>query len=99
MTTAAKFEIEYLQYLDPAGKATGSKLPKFASDRETMLDLYRRMSLVRVFDKKAIALQRTGQLGTYASSLGHEATHVAHLDRRTRSSPCTASTARNSRAA
>lgn len=77
MTIAAKFEIGYLQYLDPAGKATSQKLPKFAADRDTMLELYRQMSLVRVFDKKAIALQRTGQLGTYASSLGHEATHVA----------------------
>jgi pyruvate dehydrogenase E1 component alpha subunit len=30
----------------------------------------------RLFDAKAINLQRTGQLGTYASSLGHEATHI-----------------------
>jgi len=28
------------------------------------------------FDTKAINLQRTGKLGTYASCLGHEATHV-----------------------
>ncbi len=77
MTTAAKFAIEYLQYLDPAGKAVSGKLPDFASDKGTMLDMYRQMSLVRVFDKKSIALQRTGQLGTYASCLGHEATHVA----------------------
>jgi pyruvate dehydrogenase E1 component alpha subunit len=38
--------------------------------------MYRAMTLVRVFDTKAVNLQRTGQLGTYASSLGHEATHV-----------------------
>lgn len=76
LTTAAKFEIKHLQYLDPAGKAAG-KLPKIATDKEAVLEMYRMMSLIRVFDKKAIALQRTGQLGTYASSLGHEATHVA----------------------
>jgi len=29
-----------------------------------------------VFDTKAVNLQRTGKLGTYASSLGHEAAHV-----------------------
>jgi pyruvate dehydrogenase E1 component alpha subunit len=29
-----------------------------------------------VFDTKAISLQRTGKLGTYAACLGHEATHV-----------------------
>src|SRR3546814_5454233 len=34
------------------------------------------MLYVRTFDTKAIALQRTGKLGTYAASLGHEATHV-----------------------
>jgi 2-oxoisovalerate dehydrogenase E1 component alpha subunit len=73
--TVASFEIQYTQYLDPTGKPTG-KLPKFAEDKAKVLDLYRLMSFVRVFDTKAIALQRTGQLGTYASCLGHEATHV-----------------------
>ena len=34
------------------------------------------MLFVRAFDAKAVALQRTGKLGTYASCLGHEATHV-----------------------
>jgi pyruvate dehydrogenase E1 component alpha subunit len=34
------------------------------------------MVLTRVFDTKAIALQRTGRLGTYASSLGQEAVAV-----------------------
>src|SRR3546814_1674021 len=34
------------------------------------------MLYVRTVDTKAIALQRTGKLGTYAASLGHEATHV-----------------------
>ena len=34
------------------------------------------MLFVRTFDTKAIALQRTGKLGTYAACLGHEATHV-----------------------
>jgi pyruvate dehydrogenase E1 component alpha subunit len=34
------------------------------------------MLYVRTFDTKAIALQRTGKLGTYAACLGHEATHV-----------------------
>ena len=38
--------------------------------------MYRAMTRVRVFDAKAVNLQRTGQLGTYASCLGHEAAHV-----------------------
>ena len=34
------------------------------------------MVLTRIFDEKAVALQRTGRLGTYASSLGQEAVGV-----------------------
>jgi len=74
LKTVASFEIGYQQYLAPDGRPV-QDLPAFAQDRDTMLALYRAMSLTRVFDTKAIALQRTGQLGTYASSLGHEATH------------------------
>jgi len=71
---AAKFEIPFEQYLDPKGKAT-KDLPEWAT-KEELLKLYRMMCRVRAFDTKAIALQRTGKLGTYASSLGHEAAHV-----------------------
>lgn len=77
MKTVAKFEIKYLQYLDPDGKPTQKKLPKFAENTDELVEMYKKMVFVRVFDTKAIALQRTGQLGTYASCLGHEATHVA----------------------
>ncbi len=38
--------------------------------------MYRYMLLTRLFDRKGVALQRTGQLGTYPSSLGQEATTV-----------------------
>ena len=76
MKTAATFEIKYQQYLDHDAKLVQKELPKFAKDKEELLKMYRAMSFVRVFDTKAIALQRTGQLGTYASCLGHEATHV-----------------------
>src|SRR6185312_5340715 len=73
---AAKFEIEYLQYLDPEGKQVRKDLPDFARDIDQMVELYKLMVSTRVFDTKSIALQRTGKLGTYASCLGHEATHV-----------------------
>ncbi len=76
MKTVVSFEIKYQQYLDSEGKLTQKKLPKFAEDRNQLIKMYRMMSFVRVFDTKSIALQRTGQLGTYASCLGHEATHV-----------------------
>jgi pyruvate dehydrogenase E1 component alpha subunit len=74
---AATFEIEYLQYLDADGKLVRDDLPAFARDIKQLVELYRVMLFVRVFDGKAIALQRTGKLGTYASCLGHEAAHVA----------------------
>ncbi|TCV95802.1 pyruvate dehydrogenase E1 component alpha subunit [Luteibacter rhizovicinus] len=76
MSIAAKFEIEYLQYLDQDGKEVGKELPEFAKDLDHMVELYKLMVSTRVFDAKSIALQRTGKLGTYASCLGHEAAHV-----------------------
>jgi pyruvate dehydrogenase E1 component alpha subunit len=77
VSIAATFEIEYLQYLDADGKLVRDDLPAFALDVKQLVDLYKLMLYVRVFDAKAIALQRTGKLGTYASCLGHEAAHVA----------------------
>ena len=73
--TVARFEIEFRQFLDEAGKPLG-ELPEFAHDRELMLRIYQTMVLTRTFDAKAVSLQRTGQLGTYPSSLGQEAATV-----------------------
>ena len=75
MTVAASFEIEYLQYLKPDG-TLAAPLPAAYNDPAKLVPLFKRMLFVRTFDSKAIALQRTGKLGTYAASLGHEATHV-----------------------
>lgn len=75
MTIAAQFQIEYLQYLGPDGKAV-AELPQAFRDPAALVPLFKQMLFVRTFDAKAIALQRTGKLGTYASCLGHEATHV-----------------------
>ena len=72
MTAAATFQIEYLQFLDPQGKVV-APLPEFARGTEKLAALYKAMVLMRTYDAKAIALQRTGQLGTYASMLGKEA--------------------------
>jgi 2-oxoisovalerate dehydrogenase E1 component alpha subunit len=75
LKTVAEFSIGYQQLLDAEGCATGA-LPPFAADPQQMLDMYRMMVLCRQFDAKAINLQRTGKLGTYAPCTGHEATHV-----------------------
>lgn len=72
MSKVAGFEIEYTRYLGPDAEVVG-ELPEFARDAENLVPLYRAMVLTRLFDKKAVSLQRTGQLGTYASSEGQEA--------------------------
>ena len=76
MKNVAEFTVRYEQLLDCDGRPTGA-LPQFAHDAADMLRMYRMMTLCRVFDAKAINLQRTGKLGTYAPCTGHEATHVA----------------------
>lgn len=76
MTLVAKFEIHYNRFLNPQGEVE-QELPEFAKNIETLVDTYRYMTLVRVFDTKAVALQRTGKMGTYASILGQEAVSTA----------------------
>ena len=75
MKTVADFKIQYRQTLDHRGELVGP-LPRFAEDTAEILRMYEAMTMVRVFDAKAVNLQRTGQLGTYPSCLGHEATHI-----------------------
>ncbi|MBI5909705.1 MAG: pyruvate dehydrogenase (acetyl-transferring) E1 component subunit alpha [Betaproteobacteria bacterium] len=75
MSTVASFDIRHTRFLDPQGQST-QPLPQFASDPAVLVALYRAMVLTRLFDTKAIALQRTGKLGTFASSLGQEAVGI-----------------------
>ena len=72
MTVAATFEIRFTRYLDPTGREA-APLPSFAADPRALLPDYRAMVFMRALDAKAIAMQRTGQIGTYASTLGKEA--------------------------
>lgn len=72
----AQFEIYYHQMLKPNGKIIRS-IPDFVKNPETLIGFYRSMCRTRAFDTKAIALQRRGQLGTYASSMGQEAIGTA----------------------
>jgi 2-oxoisovalerate dehydrogenase E1 component alpha subunit len=74
-TAVARFEIRYSRFLDPKGRPV-RPLPDFARDRAELVALYRAMVLARTFDAKAVALQRTGRLGTYASALGQEAVAI-----------------------
>ncbi|MDI1351520.1 MAG: pyruvate dehydrogenase (acetyl-transferring) E1 component subunit alpha [bacterium] len=76
MTTVAQFDITFTQFLNEHGSLVG-ELPSFATDHATLRELYKVMVLTRTFDKKAIALQRTGKMGTYAPINGQEAISTA----------------------
>lgn len=75
MNIIDRFEVPYYQILDETGKLS-SDAPAIARDLPTLLKLYELMTLVRTMDAKAIALQRTGKLGTYPSTRGQEAVFV-----------------------
>ena len=76
-SSVAHFDIQYHQMIDYEGNPVVFPLPEIANDRDLLIKLYQAMLKTRLFDKKAISLQRRGQLGTYASSLGQEAIGVA----------------------
>jgi pyruvate dehydrogenase E1 component alpha subunit len=63
-----------LRYLEPDGALCGGG-PLPVPDA-ALVAFYRAMTRTRVFDNKAVALQRTGRLGTFASALGQEAVGV-----------------------
>lgn len=73
-STAALFDIPHLQFLDENSQLT-QPLPEFATP-QTLVSLYRSLSLLRVLDNKAINLQRTGQMSTYPPARGQEAVSI-----------------------
>jgi 2-oxoisovalerate dehydrogenase E1 component alpha subunit len=75
MTKVAQFEIHQSAFIGADGEEL-RPLPANLDDKATLAQLYRWMVLTRCFDAKAVALQRTGRLGTFASSLGQEAVSV-----------------------
>jgi len=77
LANIASFKIDYCQFLAADGQLLTGSIPPLASNLVELESLYRQMVTTRVFDRKAVALQRTGRIGTYAPSLGHEAAHIA----------------------
>ncbi len=71
----ARFDVRRRGYLAPDGVIRGHA-PAFAFDAAALIALLRAMALTRAFDLKAVALQRTGRLGTYPVSLGEEGVSV-----------------------
>ncbi|WP_169729224.1 thiamine pyrophosphate-dependent enzyme [Solimonas soli] len=64
------------RFIDAEGQLC-APLPAFARQSGTLRALYGTMVEARIFDKKATALQRAGQLGGYSPRLGFEAIGTA----------------------
>ena len=70
--TIKDFKVDYLQVLDKDGNCHEN--PKLSSTQ--IKDMYKYMVLSRIFDDRALKLQRQGRIGTYPSILGQEAAQV-----------------------
>ena len=67
---------EFIQLLTPAGERVDDPTFAYAHDDATIAANLRHMVLGRRLDTEATALQRKGQLGLWAPSLGQEAAQV-----------------------
>jgi pyruvate dehydrogenase E1 component alpha subunit len=70
-------EIEYLQVLNERGEANADLTPDLA-DTE-LLRVHRAMVLARKLDLRMLAMQRQGEMGTFAPGLGQEATQIGQI--------------------
>jgi 2-oxoisovalerate dehydrogenase E1 component alpha subunit len=73
-TTVAPQDSELIQLLTPEGERTDH--PEYPLGDADIKGMYRDMVLVRRIDTEAIALQRQGELGIWASLLGQEAAQI-----------------------
>jgi len=71
----AEFKVNCTQFLDVNGSLV-QDLPDFLQDQKKIIEFYCAMAELREFDAIAIALQRTGKIGTYPSTLGQEAISI-----------------------
>jgi pyruvate dehydrogenase E1 component alpha subunit len=70
----ADFSVSRLSILNEKGEVDAKLAPKLSNPQ--LIELFRWMTLLRIFDDKALKLQRQGRIGTYASALGQEACTV-----------------------
>jgi len=69
-----RFQVNYLQILNENGNCDERLMPPL--NKKQIKEMYEYMILTRVFDDKALKLQRQGRLGTYAPTRGQEATQI-----------------------
>ncbi len=70
-------EIESLQILDAEGRADAAFAPRL--DDGELLKIHRAMVLTRKLDLRMLAMQRQGEMGTFAPGLGQEATQIGQI--------------------
>lgn len=74
---STSFCINYYQFLDQDGELIDQnildKKLDILNNTDKLINYYKLMVLTRAFDNKAVALQRTGKMGTYPAILGQEA--------------------------
>ena len=68
------FSVERIEILSSDGSVDKDLMPKIKE--KDILGMYRGMVITRLFDSKAVSLQRQGRIGTYGSSLGQEASII-----------------------
>ncbi|GAA0362787.1 pyruvate dehydrogenase (acetyl-transferring) E1 component subunit alpha [Bacillus horti] len=75
LTQVSANKVETIQVLDASGKVVSKDLEPKLSD-EQLRELMRRMVYTRIWDQRAISLNRQGRLGFYAPVAGQEATMI-----------------------
>ncbi|NWF52424.1 MAG: pyruvate dehydrogenase (acetyl-transferring) E1 component subunit alpha [Nitrospirae bacterium] len=68
------FQVKRIEILDEKGDIDESLMPSISE--QNILKIYELMILARMFDQRALKLQREGRLGTYAPILGQEASQI-----------------------
>lgn len=70
----ARFSVKYIQVLDEKGNVDSKLMPSLSP--ASIKKMYETIVLTRVFDDRAIKLQRQGRIGTFASVQGQEACQI-----------------------
>lgn len=71
-----ELNLKFIHILSPDGTANPSEIVELGLKPHDFKALYRWMVTARIFDERALALQRQGRLGTYAPLSGQEAAQV-----------------------
>ena len=74
LMSLANFRVERLEILNVNGDIDKRLMPKLTNKQ--IKEMYESMFLTRIFDEKALSLQRQGRLGTFAPNKGQEASQI-----------------------